>query len=412
MNWNSLKKKNPKIYRIYEKEEARQARVINLIPSENYVSPAVLEALGTEFVNKYAEGYPKKRYYFGNKYIDEIEEYTQELALKLFKLSSKKWSVNAQPYSGSPANLAIYLGLLKPGDKILAMSLGHGGHLTHGHKVSATGQLFKFRHYGVNREGFIDYDRVLKIARQFKPKLIVAGITAYPRKIDFKKFGQIADKVGAYLMADIAHIAGLIVAGAHPSPFPYADVVTSTTHKTLRGPRGAFIISKRELAEKIDKIVFPGLQGGPHMNKIAAMAVAFEEALKPSFKAYSKQVVKNARVLAEDFNKYGFKLISGGTDNHLILIDVTPLKLSGKQAGELLEKAEIVVNKNTIPYEKRKPWDPSGIRIGTPAVTTRGMKEREMKKIAEFIKRVLVDRESSTKVAKEVVKLTDKFKAR
>jgi len=409
MNWKNLKKYHPKIYRIYEKEKARQERVLNLIPSENYASEVVLEALASKFINKYSEGQPNKRYYFGNVYIDELEVYTQALGLKLFKLSPKKWGINVQSYSGSPANLAVYFGLLKPGERILAMRLDHGGHLTHGHPVSITGQFWKFEHYGVNKRGFIDYSEVARLARKFKPKMIVAGVSAYPRLIDFRKFRKIADSVGAYLMADIAHIAGLIVAGVHPSPFPYADVITSTTQKTLRGPRAAFIIFKKELEEKINKAVFPGIQGGPHMSKVSAMAVCFEEALKPSFKNYGRQMVKNAKVLAQALAKYDFKIISGGTDNHLILIDVTPLGMSGKEAGTLLEKAEIVVNKNTIPYDTAKPWDPSGIRLGTPAVTTRGMKEKEMIKIAELIKKVLVDKISPAKIAKEVVSLTKHF---
>jgi len=378
-----------KINKLIKKELKRQKKVINLIPSENYPSKKVLEVLGSQLTSKYAEGYPGKRYYFGNNVVDEIENEVRNLAYKVFKISSKKWSVNVQPYSGSIANLAIYLGVLNLGDKILAMSLEHGGHLTHGHKVSFTGKLFNFRHYGVNKNGFIDYNEVFKIAKTFKPKLVVAGATAYPRKIDFRKFSQIAKKVGAKFLADISHIAGLIVGGVHTSPFPYADIVMTTTQKTLRGPRGAIIFSKKELSEKIDRAIFPGLQGGPQIHTIAAIGIALQEALSPDFKKYIKQVVKNSKVLARELKKFGFKLISEGTDNHLLLIDVTPFGLTGSQAGKKLEKADIIVNKNMIPFDKRKPWDPSGIRLGTPAVTTRGMKEKDMVKIAREIYKTL-----------------------
>ena len=363
-----------KVLTILKKEEKRQKEVINLIPSENYVSKNVLAALGSVFTNKYAEGKSHLRYYAGNKYIDELEDYVKKLGLKVFKASPEIYSINVQPYSGSIANLAVYLGILELKDKVLSMSLEHGGHLTHGHKVSMTSRLFNFEHYGVNKQGFIDYEEVLKKAKEFKPKLIVCGTSAHPRKIDFKRFRQVADSVGALLMVDISHIAGLIAGGVHESPFHYADIVTSTTHKTLRGPRGAVIISKKGLSDAIDKAIFPGLQGGPHMHTIAAMGVAFEEALKPSFAKYAKQVVKNAKALSQELIRLGFTLVSGGTDNHLMLIDVTPLKLTGKEASDLLEKEGIIVNKNAIPYDRRKPWDPSGIRLGTPAVTTQGMK--------------------------------------
>jgi len=388
-----------KVIEILRKEEKRQKTVINLIPSENYVSKNVLRALGSVFTNKYAEGKSGFRYYSGNKFTDELEDYVKELGLKVFGASSKEYGINVQPYSGSIANLAAYLSVLKSGDKILAMSLEHGGHLTHGHKVSMTGQLFSFSHYGVNTKGFIDYKDILKIAKKFRPKLIVAGATAYPREINFKKFREIADEVGALLMADVSHIAGLIVGGVHLSPIPYADIVTSTTHKTLRGPRGAIIISKHQiqkskfnLTESIDKTVFPGLQGGPQMHTIAAMGVAFEEALQPSFKKYANQVVKNAKKLAEELKRAGFKLISGGTDNHLILVDVTSLGLLGKEAADRLEANGIIVNKNSIPFDTRKPWDPSGIRLGTPAVTTQGMKEEDMVEIAKRIAETLISK--------------------
>ncbi len=400
-----------KVLQILKKEEKRQKKVINLIPSENYVSKDVLAALGSVFTNKYAEGKSRFRYYSGNVFIDELEDYVKNLGLKVFKASSD-YSINIQPYSGSIANLAAYLGVLNLGDRVLAMSLEHGGHLTHGHNVSVTGKLFNFRHYGVNKDGLLDYDEISKIAQEFKPKLIVAGATAYPREIDFKKFRQIADSVildpsakaqggepvesigsgqaETLLMTDISHIAGLVVGGFHQSPFPYADVVTSTTHKTLRGPRGALIISRKGLSDAIDKTVFPGLQGGPQMHTIAAMGVAFEEALRPTFRKYAQQVVKNSKALSEELTRLGFKLISGGTDNHLMLVDVTPLGLTGKEVADRLEKEGIIVNKNAIPYDPRKPWDPSGIRLGTPAITTQGMKEKDMVKIALKINNILV----------------------
>jgi len=399
--------KSMTIKNLIKKEAARQKRVINLIPSENYVSKNVLAALGSSLTNKYAEGYPHRRYYSGTKTVDDIEDAARNLVYKVFKISPKKYGVNVQPYSGSIANLAVYLAVVGPGGKILAMLLGHGGHLTHGHNVSWTGKLFNFAHYGVGQDGFIDYDEVLKIAKKFKPQLIVVGATAYPRKFDFKKFRRIADSVGALLMADIAHIAGLVVGGVHPSPFPYADIVTTTTQKTLRGPRGAIIMSRKSkienrksekselLPDLIDKAVFPGLQGGPQLHTIAAIGVCLEEALRPSFKKYARQTVANAKALATELKRLGFALISGGTDNHMMLVDVTPLGLTGKEAGERLERAGIIVNKNMIPYDTRKPWDPSGIRLGTPAVTTQGMKEKDMVKIARKIKKVLTPNEAA-----------------
>ncbi|MEK7659431.1 MAG: serine hydroxymethyltransferase [Patescibacteria group bacterium] len=377
------------IKNLIKKELARQKKVINLIPSENYPSKDVLAALGSQLTSKYGEGKAHQRYYFGNKVIDEIEDEVSSLVYKAFKISPKNYGVNVQPYSGSTANLAVYLGTLNLGDIILAMSLGHGGHLSHGHAISWTGKLFKFEHYGVGKDGFLDYDQILKIAKKFRPKMVVCGATAYSRKIDFKKFRQIADSVGALMMADVSHIAGLIASGVHPSPFPYADIVMTTTQKTLRGPRGAIIISRKKLSDVIGKAVFPGLQGGPHLNVIAAIGIALEEALGPDFKEYTKQVVKNAKVLAEELKKQGFKIISGGTDNHMVLIDVAPLGLTGKEAGEKLEKNGIIVNKNMIPFDPRKPWDPSGIRLGTPAETTRGAKEKDMIKIAKQIAEIL-----------------------
>ena len=397
------------IFKFLKEEVKRQNETINLIPSENLVSKNVLWALGSVLTNKYAEGKSHQRYYFGNEIADKIEDEAISLALKVFGLSEKEWGVNVQPYSGSIANLAAYLGVLNMGDKIFAMSLEHGGHLTHGHKVSFTGKLFKFEHYGVGQDGFLDYEDILAQAKKFNPKLVVAGATAYPRTIDFKKFREIADAVGAKLMVDLSHIAGLVVGGAHPSPFPYADIVTTTTHKTLRGPRGAVIISKKELSENIDKAVFPGLQGGPQLHTIAAIGVSLEEASASNFREYAQQVVKNSRALGEDLINLDFSVVSGGTDNHLMLVDVTPLGLTGSEAGRKLESVGIIVNKNMIPYDPRKPWNPSGIRIGTPAVTTRGMKEGEMKKIADLIHQTLQNNADLGKIKKEIKALTKKF---
>lgn len=405
MKYSALKKDNPKLFKILEKEQKRRAGVINLIPSENFVSEAVLEALATPFTDKYAEGKSRMRYYFGNVVVDELEDYTKELALKVFKLSSKVWGVNVQPYAGSIANLAVYASLTKPGDKILGMSLDHGGHLTHGNKASMTGQWWNFEHYGVGKDGKIDYAEVARLTKKHKPKIVVCGGSAYPRTVDFKKLSQIAKSVGAYLIADISHIAGLVAGGAHPSPFPYADIVTTTTHKTLRGPRAAMIYARHDFMPAIDKAVFPGLQGGPHENTIFALAVALEEALKPSFKKYISQVVKNSKALAKALVAEGLTVVSGGTDNHLMLIDVSPLGISGKEAGEILESVGIIVNKNAIPFDTRKPWDPSGIRLGTPAVTTRGMKEPDMKKIAKLIAGILKNKISISAARKEVLVL-------
>ncbi|MFH0973164.1 MAG: serine hydroxymethyltransferase, partial [Candidatus Micrarchaeota archaeon] len=357
---DQLREADPEIAAAIEKEFERQATVLELIPSENVVSGAVLEALGSVLTNKYSEGYPHKRYYGGNEFIDIVEDIAIERAKKLFGAEH----VNVQPYSGSPANMAVYFALLEPGDKLMGMSLAMGGHLTHGHPVNFSGKLYKPVHYGVDKETeLIDYDVVRKLALAEKPKIIVSGATAYPRLFDFKRFAEIAEECGAYSMADIAHIAGLIAAGVHPSPFPFTDVVTTTTHKTLRGPRGAMIMCKQAFAERIDKAVFPGLQGGPHEHAIAGKAVAFAEAAKPEFKEYAKQIVKNAKALADELNALGFRLVSGGTDNHLILIDLTPKNVTGKQAEAALDKAHITVNKNMIPFDSRKPFDPSGIRI-------------------------------------------------
>jgi len=424
--------RDKEIENLLKKEEARQKRVVNLIASENVVSDDVREALGSVCVNKYAEGYPGKRYYGGNEVSDEIERTCQARARALFGLKESEWSVNVQPLSGSPANLAVYLALVPPGGspsqnasaeqgKIMGMELAHGGHLTHGHTVSASGIFWKQVPYGVSRETeTIDYDALLKLAKKEKPALVVAGFTAYPRAIDFKKFRKIADAAacpelgrrGAYLLVDMSHIAGLVASGAHPSPFPYADVVTTTTHKSLRGPRSAIIFARKSeirnpksetnpkfqipnskftIAEAIDKAVFPGLQGGPHVNQIAAVAVALKEAAEPAFKKYAQQVVKNAQALAEELSLHGWRVISGGTDTHLVLVDtwMDGRGIGGKEAGERLENEGIIVNKNAIPFDTRPPADPSGIRLGTPAETTRGAKEKDMRALALRIDKIL-----------------------
>ena len=410
-------KKHPKVHRLIKAEEKRQLETINLIPSENYPSKAVLEATATILASKYSEGYPGKRYYPGNEIYDQIELLAQKRAKEIFNLPVGKagtgqgYHVNVQPYSGTPANLAVYFGLLNFGDTIMGMNLAHGGHLSHGHKVNFSGKAYKIIQYGVDLKiGKINYDEVRKLAKKYKPKLIISGATAYPRKINFKKFHQIAKEVDAISMADISHIAGLIVAGLHPSPFPFSDIVTTTTHKTLRGPRGAMIICKKKFTKAIDRAVFPGIQGGPHNNITAAKLVCFEEAKRPAFKQYQGQVIKNARVLAQELKKYGFNLISNGTDNHLILIDLRSKGITGKETEEQLEKAGIIVNRNTIPNDSRKPFDPSGIRLGTPAVTTRGMKEKEMKKIAEWIDGIISKKLKVEKVRSEVKILCKKFK--
>jgi glycine hydroxymethyltransferase len=389
--------KDKQIEKLIKSEKARQKKVVNLIASENYVSDDVLKALGSELTNKYAEGYSGKRYYGGQTFIDQIEELAKERALALFGLKADKWHVNVQPLSGSPANLAVYLALVPPGGKIMGMSLDNGGHLTHGHKVSATGKFWVQVSYGVHSQTEqIDYDDIKKIAVEQKPNVIVAGFTAYPRRIDFKKFREIADAIDPkpILMVDMSHFAGLVAGGAYPSPFEFADVVTTTVHKTLRGPRSAIIFVRkdaRELDKKIDKAVFPGLQGGPHINQIAAVAVTLKEAAAPAFKKYAAQVVKNAAALSDELGKHGWKIVSGGTDSHLVLVDtwMNGLGVSGKEASDLLEQAGIIVNKNTIPGETRSPMDPSGIRLGSAAETTRGRKEKDMRKIAAKIDAVL-----------------------
>lgn len=386
-------------------EKNRQNSKIELIASENFVSPAVMAAQGSVLTNKYAEGYPGKRYYGGCEFVDIAENLARDRVKKLFGAEH----ANVQPHSGANANTAVYQAFLEPGDTVLGMDLSHGGHLSHGSPVNISGKLYNFQAYGVE-EGteVIDYDKVMARAKEVKPKMIVAGASAYPRTLDFKKFREIADAVGAYLMVDMAHIAGLVAAGLHPNPVEYADVVTTTTHKTLRGPRGGLILCKEEYAKQIDKAIFPGLQGGPLMHVIAAKAVCFHEALQPEFKEYQKQIVANAQALATGLQSQGFRLVSGGTDNHLMLIDVKSKGLTGKEAEKMLDDANVTVNKNTIPFETEKPFVTSGIRVGTPAVTSRGMKEAEMAEIASIFETVLLKKDEAT--AKEMVKgLTDRF---
>ncbi len=395
---------------LINKEAKRQLNTLNLIASENYVSSDVLRALGSVFTNKYAEGYAHARYYAGNGTMDELEDLTKSRALKLFKLSPKEWSVNIQPYSGSPANLAVYLALVPIGEKIMGLRLDMGGHLTHGHKVSATGKLWKIIPYAVNKgSGQLDYGEVSGLAKKERPKLIIAGYTAYSRTIDFKKFQRIAKSSGAIFMVDMSHFAGLVAGGAYSSPFASADVVTTTLHKTLRGPRAALIFSRKKFSEAIDKSVFPGLQGGPHGNQIAATAVALKEASEGSFRKYARQTVKNAKALAETLKKYHWKVISGGTDSHLFLVDTWARGLSGQEACELLEDVGITVNKNTIPFDTRTPMSPSGIRLGTPALTTRGLKERQMKTIGRIISEALLKETEPEKLKKEVGQICKQF---
>ena len=391
--------KDRELEKLVKKEIGRQEETLDLIASENIASPEILSLLGSALTNKYSEGYPGKRYYPGNVYYDEIEKLAQARALKLFKLSPKNWAVNVQPYSGSPANLAIYAALLKPGETLMGMKLSSGGHLTHGHGVSLTGQFYHSVQYAVDEEtGLIDFGALRKLAKEHKPRVIVCGFTAYPRKINFKAFSEIAEEVDAYLVADISHIAGLVSAGLHPSPFPYAQAVMTTTHKTLRGPRGAVIFSRlerlkggeRTIAEAVDRAVFPGLQGGPHNNETAAKARAFFEAARPEFKKYAARVVKNASVLASELKRGGLKVITGGTDTHLILVDVRSFGLDGLTAEKRLEKNGIIANRNSVPGDP-SPFKPSGLRLGTPALTTRGLKEKDMKLIADLILKILKD---------------------
>ncbi len=415
MKKRKLKDVDKKIHNLLKEEERRREDGIELIPSENHTLPAVLSPLGSILSDKYAEGYPGERYYGGNEVIDKIEKLCIDRAKELFNVAH----VNVQPYSGSPANQAVYFALLSLGDKIMGMELQVGGHLTHGNRVNFSGKYYQSFGYGVNgKTGKIDYKEVEKLAREKRPKLIFVGTTAYPRKLNFKRFKEIADSVGAYLCADIAHIAGLVVAGVHPSPAAHADIITTTTHKTLRGPRGGMIMvtkkglkKDKDLPSKIDRAVFPGLQGGPHENQIAGIAACLKEAGKTSFKNYAEQVVKNSKFLAEELKRNGFTLVSGGTDNHLMVIDLKDKDISGKKVQERLDEAGITVNKNTIPFDTRPPFSASGIRLGTPAVTTRGMKEKEMKEIAGFITEVIKvnNPDTTQKVKKKVKKLCNKF---
>jgi glycine hydroxymethyltransferase len=408
---DELEQIDPEIYRLIKQEETYQIESVRLIPSENYVSKAVLEATGSVLANKYSEGYAGRRYYEGQRYIDQIETLVSNRAKSLFGVEH----ANVQPYSGSPANLAVYFALLKPGDGLMGLGLPHGGHLTHGWTVSISGNIWRPIHYSVDRESHrIDYDAVRQLARAERPKMIVAGATAYPRQFDFKIFSEIAREVGAYLLADISHIAGLIVAGVHPDPVPYADVVMTTTHKTLRGPRGAMILCRKELAPQIDKAVFPGLQGGPHNHTTAAIGVALKEAAAPEFKDYGRQIIRNAKVLAEELLSRGFQLVSGGTDNHLIVVDLTNKKAIGKKAAQALDHAGIICNYNTVPFDPRKPFSPSGIRLGTPAVTSRGMREPEMRQIGAWLDTVVANLDDEgviARIAGEVREFSRQFPA-
>ncbi len=407
--FDHLRETDPEVYRCVMRELDRQEKNIELIASENFASFSVLEAASSFFTNKYAEGYPGKRYYGGCFVCDEIENLAISRCREIFKCDH----VNVQPLSGTQANMAVLFAVLKPGDRILSMSLSSGGHLSHGHPLSFSGRFFEVVSYGTDpKTGFIDYDEVERIAVRTRPKLILCGASAYPRKIDFKRFRKIADRVEAYLMADIAHIAGLVAAGLHPSPVPYCDFVTTTTHKTLRGPRAGVVMCRDEFATVIDRTVFPGIQGGPHMHIIAAKAAAFGEALKPEFKLYQEQILKNSVALSEGLLKNGFNIVTGGTDNHLLLVDLRNKGVTGKLAQEILENALITVNKNSIPNDPEKPFVTSGIRLGTPAVTTRGMKEKEMFLISDLISRVISskgDEKTLSYVRSQVKSLTDQF---
>ncbi len=395
MKYESVRATDPEIFEVIKKETARQEYTLEMIASENYASRAVLETMATVLNNKYAEGYPGRRYYGGCQFVDIAENLAIERAKELFRVRF----VNVQPHSGSQANMAVYFALIKPGDTILSMELSHGGHLTHGHRVNFSGKLYNVVHYTVHPETErIDFDLVRKLAREHKPAIIVTGYSAYPRIIEWDRFREIADEVGAYVMADIAHIAGLVAGGVHPSPIPYVHATTTTTHKTLRGPRGGMVMTDYEdIAKKIDKTVFPGIQGGPLMHVIAAKAVAFREALTPSFREYAQQVVKNAKALAEELMRQGLRLVSGGTDNHLILVDLRSIGMKGNEAERILEEVGITVNKNTIPFDPEKPTVTSGIRIGTPILTTRGMKEEEMRQVGQIIAKVLKDASEENK---------------
>lgn len=390
--YKNIMKVDPEVGFWMKKEVNRQKEVLEMIPSENYASKAVLEAVGSVLANKYSEGYPKRRHYQGNQYIDEVEQIAIDRAKKLFKVPH----ANVQPYSGSPANAEIYLAIMKPGDTLMGLTLSFGGHLTHGSPVSMSGVIYRGVQYDFGNKGRIDFTQLEKLAKKVKPKVIVASTTAYPRFVDFEKFGKVADSVGAYLLADISHIVGLVMTGCHPNPVPYAHIIMTTTHKTLRGPRGAIIMVTNkglkkdpDLADKIDKWVFPGMQGGPHDHVTAGIAVALKEAMHPSFKKYQQQIIKNAKTLAQELIKYEFNLVTGGTDNHLILIDTHNKNINGRLMAQGLESAGIVLNRNWVPKDEAPPFFPNGIRLGTPAITSRGMKEKEMKKVAEWINRAV-----------------------
>lgn len=406
-DFDEIKTTDPEIADAIKAEMERQNSHIELIASENWVSKAVMAAMGSPLTNKYAEGYPGKRYYGGCQCVDVVEDLARERAKELFGCEY----ANVQPHSGAQANMAVFFAMLEPGDTYMGMNLDHGGHLTHGSPVNMSGKYFHVVPYGVNDDGVIDYDKVLEIAKECRPKLIVAGASAYARAIDFKRFREIADEVGAYLMVDMAHIAGLVAAGLHPSPIPYAHVTTTTTHKTLRGPRGGMILSSNEMNEKFNfnKAVFPGIQGGPLMHVIAAKAVCFREALQPEFREYQEQIVKNAKALCEGLKKRGVKIVSGDTDNHLMLVDLTEAGVSGKELEKRLDDAHVTCNKNTIPNDPRSPFVTSGVRLGTPAVTTRGMKEDDMDKIAEIIAMVIQSEDNVDAARKMVAELTEKY---
>lgn len=399
-----------KVLDLIQQETNRQANTIRLIASENYASPEILQALGSSLTNKYSEGYPQHRYYEGQEFIDQIEILAIENAKQLFQ---SKFA-NVQAYSGSPANLAVYLALLNPNDTILGLALSSGGHLTHGHKVSISGKWLNSISYGLTPEGYIDYDQIEQLAQEHKPKLIISGHSAYPRQVDFKRIGDIAKSIGAYHLADISHISGLVATELHPHPFPYADIITTTTHKILRGPRGALILTNdADLAQRIDKAVFPGLQGGPHNNNIAGIAIALEDALKPTYTDYCKQVILNAKALAKALQDRGFKIVSGGTENHLLLVDLRNRNIDGDTLSKALNQVNIETNKNTIPFDTASPFKPNGIRLGTPAVTTLGLKEQDMETIAKFISKVVnnIDNQSQLeKIKTQVIEFISKFK--
>ena len=406
MNFDVIRNSDPAVAQAIEEELSRQQSHIELIASENFVSPAVMAAMGTPLTNKYAEGYPGHRYYGGCECVDVVENLARDRACQLFGADH----ANVQPHSGAQANMAVYFAMLNPGDTVLGMNLSHGGHLTHGSPVNMSGKYYNFVGYGVNDQGYIDYEELRRLALEHKPRMIVAGASAYPRIIDFARIREIADEVGALMMVDMAHIAGLIAAGLHPNPVPYADFVTTTTHKTLRGPRGGMILCREEYAKAIDKAIFPGTQGGPLEHVIAAKAVCFGEALKPEFKSYQEQIIRNAKALEEAFRKEGISMVSGGTDNHLILLDFSKTDLTGKQLETWLEEANITVNKNTVPNEPRSPFVTSGVRVGTPAVTTRGFKEADMASVAAWITRVVREGESCLpEVKAQVIEFMKRF---